>query len=103
MTGRYLFSSTTSTKDVAKNNAGIKIYPNPATDYFSIQDDYDAVDKVIVYNMIGRAVKNYTVNNNSGNKYTLNDLPEGLYIIRLLNSRGATIKTVRLNKAKAKA
>ena len=104
VTGRYLFSSTTATRDVAKNNASVKIYPNPATDYFSIQDDYDVVDKVIVYNMIGRAVKNYTVtNNNSGNKYTLNDLPEGLYIIRLLNSRGATIKTVRLNKAKAKA
>ena len=103
VTGRYLFSSTTSTKDVAKNNASIKIYPNPATDYFSIQDDYEAVDRVIVYNMIGRAVKNYTVNNNNGNKYTLNDLPEGLYIIRLLNSRGATVKTIRLNKGRAKA
>lgn len=104
VTGRYLFSSTTSTKDAAKSNASVKIYPNPATDYFSIQDDYDVVDKVIVYNMIGRVVKNYTVsNNNNGAKYTLNDLPEGLYIIRLLNNKGATVKTLRLNKAKAKA
>ena len=101
ITGRYLFSTATSTKD-GKNSTGVKIYPNPATDYFSIQDDYDIVDRVVVYNMIGRAVKNYTTAN-SNNKFTLNDLPEGLYIIRLLNARGATVKTIRLNKAKAKA
>ena len=101
ITGRYLFSTATSTKD-GKNSTGVKVYPNPATDYFSIQDDYDIVDRVVVYNMIGRAVKNYTTSN-SNNKFTLNDLPEGLYIIRLLNARGATVKTIRLNKARAKA
>jgi Secretion system C-terminal sorting domain len=102
VTGRYLFSTATSTKDGGKGNTGVKIYPNPASDYFSIQDDYDVVDRVVVYNMIGRAMKNYSTNN-ANNRYTLNDLPEGLYIIRLLNNKGATVKTVRLNKAKAKA
>jgi Secretion system C-terminal sorting domain len=102
VTGRYLFSTTTPTKDVAKSNASVKIYPNPASDFFSIQDDYDVVDRVVVYNMIGRVMKNYTVNANN-NRYTMNDLPEGLYIIRLLNSKGSTVKTIRLNKARAKA
>lgn len=102
ITGRYLFSTSTSTKDGGKNNTGVKVFPNPATDYFSIQDDYDIVDRVVVYNMIGRAVKSYSADN-SNNKFTVNDLPEGLYIIRLLNARGATVKTIRLNKAKAKA
>ena len=103
ITGRYLFSTTTSTKDAGKTGVSIKIFPNPATDYFSIQDDNEVVERVVVYNMIGRAVKNYLTSTNTNNHYTLNDLPEGLYIIRLLNSRGATVKTVRLNKAKAKA
>jgi Secretion system C-terminal sorting domain len=102
ITGRYLFSTSTSTKDGGKGNTGVKVFPNPATDYFSIQDDYDIVDRVVVYNMIGRAVKSYATDN-SNNKFTVNDLPEGLYIIRLLNARGATVKTIRLNKAKAKA
>lgn len=103
VTGRYLFTTTTATKDVGKNNTGVKVYPNPATDYFSIQDEYDVVERVVVYNMIGRVMKNYMTTNNTSNRYTLNDLPEGLYIIRLLNSRGGTVKTIRLNKAKAKA
>ena len=102
ITGRYLFSTATSTKDGGRNNVGLKVYPNPATDYFSIQDDYDVVDRIIVYNMIGRAVKNYATDN-PNNRYLLNDLPEGLYIIRLLNNKGTTVKTIRLNKARAKA
>ncbi|MDZ7876024.1 MAG: T9SS type A sorting domain-containing protein [Saprospiraceae bacterium] len=102
VTGRYLLASTTANKEVNnRNNTGVKVYPNPAADFFSIQDDYDVVERVVVYNMIGRVVKNYTTNTN--NKYNLNDLTEGLYIIRLLNSRGGTVKTIRLNKAKAKA
>lgn len=103
ITGRYLFSTTTSTKDAGKSGIGVKVFPNPVTDYFSIQDDNEVVERIVVYNMIGRAVKNYSTNVNNNNKYNLNDLPEGLYIVRLLNSRGATVKTVRLNKAKAKA
>ena len=103
VTGRFLFSTTTAAKETGKSTTGVKIFPNPATDFFSIQDDYDIVERVVVYNMIGRVMKNYTTNNNNGNKYTLTDLPEGLYVIRLLNAKGGTVKTVRLNKAKAKA
>ncbi len=103
VTGRFLFATTTATKEPTKNNATVKIFPNPATDYFSIQDDYDVVEKVMVYNMIGRLMKNYNTSTNASAHYTINDLPDGLYIIRLLNSKGATIKTIRLNKAKPKA
>jgi hypothetical protein len=103
VTGRYLFTTTTATKESGKNNSGVRIFPNPATDFFSIQDDYDIVERVVVYNMIGRVMKNYSTNSNNGNRYTLNDLPEGLYVIRLLNAKGGTVKTIRLNKSKAKA
>jgi hypothetical protein len=104
VTGRYLFTTTTTaTRESAKSNASVRIFPNPATDFFSIQDDYDVVERVVVYNMIGRVMKNYSTNSNNGNKYTMTDLPEGLYVIRLLNSRGGTVKTIRLNKSKAKA
>ena len=100
VTGRYLFSPTTATKDLSKT-ANIKIYPNPATDFFMLQDEHDAVDRVVVYNIIGRQVKIYKAT--EGFRYTLSDLPEGIYLVRLLNANGATVKTIRLSKAKAKA
>jgi Secretion system C-terminal sorting domain len=105
VTGRYLFTTTTTTasKESGKNNTGVRVFPNPTTDFFSIQDDYDVVERVVVYNMIGRVMKNYATNANNNNRYTITDLPEGLYVIRLLNARGGTVKTIRLNKSKAKA
>lgn len=101
VTGRYLFTTTTSSREVSKNNSTLKIYPNPTTDYFMLTDDADIIERVVIYNIIGRQVRNYTVGNNV--KYWVNDLPEGYYIVRLLNSSGSTVKTIRLNKSKVKA
>jgi Secretion system C-terminal sorting domain len=100
-TAKYTFSSTTSTKDVKNTTSNVRIYPNPATDYFMLMDNNDAVDRVVIYNIIGRQVRSYKAVD--GTKYTVNDLPEGLYIIRLLNGAGTTVKTVRLNKTRIRA
>jgi hypothetical protein len=99
--GKYTFSSTTPTKDIKNNGSNVRIYPNPATDYFMLMDNNDAVDRVVIYNIIGRQVRSFRAI--EGMKYTVNDLPEGIYIIRLLNGGGNTIKTVRLNKTRIRA
>ena len=64
-------------------------------------DDSDVVEKVVIYNIIGRQVKSYKAMENL--KYSVNDLPEGIYIIRLQNANGNTLKTIRLNKSRVKA
>lgn len=101
LTVRYLFSPLVVPRDYSKTNTGISVYPNPITDYFMVSDNNDIVEKVVVYNIIGRQVKSYKAIDNF--KYTMNDLPEGIYIIRLLNAQGGTVKTIRLNKSKSKA
>jgi Secretion system C-terminal sorting domain len=101
LTGRYLFSPTTSVRDYSKTSMGIRVFPNPTTDYFMVSDNSDIVEKVVIYNIIGRQMKSYKALDNF--KYTVQDLPEGIYIIRLLNGSGNTIKTIRLNKSKSKA
>jgi Secretion system C-terminal sorting domain len=100
VTGRYLFSTTTKAKETNSNSTNIKIYPNPTTDYFQLTDD-DLIDKVVIYNIIGRQMRTYKVTENG--KYNVNDLPEGLYIIRLLAANGSTIKTIRLSRSRLKA
>ena len=101
VTGRYLFSTSTATHESSKNTSIIRIYPNPTTDFFMLLDDSDAVEKVVIYNIIGRQVKSYKAMENL--KYSVNDLPEGIYIIRLQNANGNTLKTIRLNKSRVKA
>jgi Secretion system C-terminal sorting domain len=100
VTGKYNFSTTTRTRDLKDNGNTLRIYPNPSVDFFQITDN-DLVEKVVVYNIIGRQMRSYKATD--GMKYTVNDLPDGLYIIRLLNSSGATVKTVRLSKSRPKA
>ncbi len=101
VTGRYLFTTTTSSRELNKNSSSLKVYPNPTTDYFMLIDDTDVIERIVIYNIIGRQVRNYNVVNNF--KYSVNDLPEGIYIVRLLNGSGNTVKTIRLNKSKIKA
>jgi hypothetical protein len=100
VTGKYNFSTTTRTRDLRDNGTTLRIYPNPTVDFFQITDN-DMVEKVVIYNIIGRQMRSYKATD--GLKYTVNDLPDGLYIIRLLSNSGATVKTVRLSKSRPKA
>ena len=100
LTGKYNFSTTTRIKDLRDNTNNLRIYPNPTVEFFQITEN-DMVDKVVIYNIIGRQMKTYKATD--GMKYTVYDLPDGLYIIRLLNTNGATVKTVRLSKSRPKA
>ena len=59
----------------------LKIYPNPVTDYFNISDN-DVVEKIIVFNMVGRKIKQFSYA--KGSKYVLSGLTKGVYLIQML-------------------
>ena len=101
VTGRFLFSTLSPVKSYnALPFSNIKLYPNPSMEYFQISEN-DTVDKVVIYNIIGRQLRIFKATD--GNKYMINDLPDGMYIVRLMSSNGATVKTLRLSKAHARA
>lgn len=87
-------NATTSTHDLGKSN--IRIFPNPAIDYFELTDDND-IDRIVVYNLLGREVRSFRSVGN-GQQYNLNGLPDGLYLLSLMDNRKGIVKTVRLNK-----
>jgi len=94
VTGRYEFNQmSTSTFDFKK--ADIKIYPNPTIDFISLTED-DQVERLIIYNIVGRPVKLFDAN--YSNHYDVMDLPTGMYLVRLMGKNDRTIKTVRLSK-----
>lgn len=94
---RFIFQTKTATSETLGNN--VRIFPNPVIDVFSIEGDQ--LDKIVIYNMLGRLVK--TLKIQEGAHFNISDLPEGLYVARILNNAGTPIKTIRLTKSRLKA
>jgi Secretion system C-terminal sorting domain len=76
-------------------SSDLKVFPNPADDYFVIKNDV-GVSKVTIFNIVGKEVDSYK--HISGATYNVSDYVRGLYIVRLIDSRGKTLKSIRLNK-----
>lgn len=81
---------------VQQSNDDITIYPNPAIDYIMVTQS-SKVDKVWIYNILGKKVKSYKVES-PDTKYDIRDLPRGIYIVRLVNHDGDLLLTRRVNK-----
>jgi len=79
------------------DNLDIKIYPNPATDYINFDNESGKVERVIIYSLVGRKVKEYKANHGK-NTYDVTDLSNGMYLIQLTGADNKVIKTQRINK-----
>ncbi len=86
-------ATTTSATDIAVD--GVRLYPNPAVDYFELKNATN-VDRLMVYNLLGREVRSFRVY--AGEQYSLAGLPDGLYLVSLINDRRGVLKTIRLNR-----
>lgn len=73
----------------------LRIYPNPTMEYISVTDNSE-VAYLYVYNIIGRRVKDFPVF--SGVRYSLRDLPDGMYLVSMVDAEGKVLKTVRTSK-----
>ncbi|MCB0686969.1 MAG: T9SS type A sorting domain-containing protein, partial [Saprospiraceae bacterium] len=93
VTGEYLFNMLSPSLDIKREE--LKIYPNPALDYFQLSD-YDHVDQVVVYNLVGQELRRFNVF--PGAKFDVISLPREVYLIRLMDARNKVIKTFRLKK-----
>lgn len=88
---------TLSAQSAVEGNAEeINIYPNPANDYFMVDNDV-AINRLQVFNVIGRQMKDYLVLNQQ-QQFNISDLNSGLYLVRFLDEKGNIITTKRINK-----
>lgn len=94
-------SINVSTNEIANRSKSIKVYPNPAVNQVSFEiDDFEAGEYDInIYNIIGRQVKNQSVQI-GGQKETItediSDLNKGSYMYSILNNKGEILATKRL-------
>jgi hypothetical protein len=88
-------SASATQSQLEYNIDDIKVFPNPATDYFQINNAL-AVKKVVVYNMFGKEVK--VLFNHNNTQHDVTDLKSGMYIIKMLDDRNKVVKSVKLQK-----
>ena len=77
----------------------ITLYPNPAADEINVLYSPNAdVRTIAVYNVIGKMMAVYKVTDNSSANLSLENMPSGIYFIRLLNAHGDLVVTRKFTK-----
>lgn len=86
---------TTNVKGVSNTSADVSVYPNPAQSDLNVTFDRKmGVEKVAIYNLIGKKVKSYRVTGESA-KLNISDTPSGIYFVRFMNNSGQVLATRR--------
>jgi alkaline phosphatase D len=81
----------------------LSLYPNPSSDFFSIQynlEDVGQVEVQIIDN-VGRLVKNYSSRKESGvwtERYPTENLVEGVYFVKIVSQNNSTIQKLLIKR-----
>lgn len=95
-TGTFSFNVQQTEVSISEvEKAALQLYPNPSPDYFQLTNA-SIVDHVVMYNIVGRVVKTFDVY--SGERYDIADLPNGMYLVSMINEEEGVVKTTRLSK-----
>lgn len=89
----FLFTSPLSSTDNPLPKANVKIFPNPTTDYFML-DNADAVHRVRLFSLDSREVARFTAT--PGEQYSVAEQPAGAYIIVLEDKEGRVFQAAEL-------
>lgn len=88
-----VLAGTNATNNISSSD--LKVFPNPTDDYFVVRNDNN-VSKVGLYNIVGKEI--YTLKHSPGASYDVANLNKGVYIVRLIDTRGKVMKSIRLSK-----
>ncbi len=73
----------------------LRIYPNPVSDYMTITRN-TFIRQLWISNILGKQVR--TFDTSLGNKYDISDLPDGIYLVSMVDANRKVVKTVRISK-----
>lgn len=78
----------------------IAIYPNPAQNYIDVvYSPSSDVKTIAIYNLIGKAVSVYKVTDKNSARCEFNaEMPSGIYVVRVADSKGAVIATRKITR-----
>ena len=89
----------TAVSSIVNTDNNVALYPNPAKDELNIVYSPAAdVKTITVYNIIGKIMAVYKVSNPAGANLNIENMPSGIYFVRLVNSNGEQVTTRRFTK-----
>jgi hypothetical protein len=94
----YVITKAPTSVSTVKAANSISLYPNPATSAINVT--YDAatdVKTIAVYSIIGKQMQAYKAGT-AGANINVENLPSGIYFVRLLNSHGDVVATRKFTK-----
>ena len=74
----------------------ITIYPNPATDFVTIEDN-ENINAIELTALSGKTVATYKINNAKKININTTSFPKGVYLIKVSSAKGVAIKKIILN------
>lgn len=84
MMGSFLVLDTTSTTvgKLEPNIIALQVYPNPASNSFTVEFGTEVFTSVVVYNAVGIEVRSAKIQNAKSTTVDLNGLPLGVYVVK---------------------
>ena len=79
--GAYEYDPTASAIKLTHVDNGIKIYPNPVSDFFIV--DYEGFIQVKIYDMLGKEILSQDTNGKT--EININHLPKGIYNVSIIS------------------
>jgi|SRR5688572_19815615 len=89
----FTIDQSTSVKET--NESKLTIFPNPTSEFFKVSDT-PGLRYVEVFNIVGNKIKSFEASPQK--QYSVGELTDGIYLVRLLTSSKKVIKTIRLSK-----
>lgn len=93
----YLFNATAVGTQEPLPAANVKVFPNPTTDYFTLQNTNE-VARVRLLDFHGREITVF--NPNTNNTYSVAEQPAGNYLLVIEDNKGRAFQIVQLNVKK---
>ncbi|MCH2215411.1 MAG: T9SS type A sorting domain-containing protein [Flavobacteriales bacterium] len=90
VTGTYFFNISLSTSSVEKITNVLKLYPNPTSSAFSIENA-DLVERVQIFDVSGKLIKE--IQGFGINLISVDDLKTGNYIVRMWDKKNTPLSS----------
>lgn len=79
-------------------NSDVMIYPNPANDYLVIENNSDHEGHVIIHNVTGAFIEEYTFSSMSSQQLDLRNISKGMYFVSIYKDGTKEVKKIFIDK-----